>query len=259
MPAWGSLGGGPLSDQQLLDVIAYLRSIQLPANQATQAAHHRDQPRSASPTTPTAARCTAPSQDAATGRRSARRCSTWASTTASPAAPTRAPAATPKGWSIGMPQRVRWRRRPRSEPHQRQRAAHLRHRRRPGGLRHASARSRARATATAAWAAGRCRPGASTPTAAIPPNATDEPGPGDVHRRIRSTAIVDLRAGPVTMSSLHLLAGIDFNTGIRGILVVTLAIVVLPGSVYLLLATNMGSRLGPARGAGRPSSAGAAS
>ena len=37
MPAWGSLGGGPLSDQQLLDVIAYLRSIQLPANTATQA------------------------------------------------------------------------------------------------------------------------------------------------------------------------------------------------------------------------------
>ncbi len=36
MPAWGSLGGGPLSDQQLLDVIAYLRSIQLPANTATQ-------------------------------------------------------------------------------------------------------------------------------------------------------------------------------------------------------------------------------
>lgn len=35
MPAWGSLGGGPLSDQQLLDVIAYLRSIQLPANTAT--------------------------------------------------------------------------------------------------------------------------------------------------------------------------------------------------------------------------------
>ena len=37
MPAWGSLGGGPLSDQQLLDVIAYLRSIQLPANTATEA------------------------------------------------------------------------------------------------------------------------------------------------------------------------------------------------------------------------------
>ena len=42
MPAWGSLGGGPLSDQQLLDVIAYLRSIQLPANTATQALEHRD-------------------------------------------------------------------------------------------------------------------------------------------------------------------------------------------------------------------------
>ena len=46
------------------------------------------------------------------------------------------------------------------------------------------------------------------------------------------------------MSTLHLFAGIDFNTGIRGILVVTLAIVILPGSVYLLLATNMGARLG---------------
>ena len=42
------------------------------------------------------------------------------------------------------------------------------------------------------------------------------------------------------MSTLHLFAGIDFNTGIRGILVVTLAIVILPGSVYLLLATNIG-------------------
>jgi mono/diheme cytochrome c family protein len=34
MPAWGSLGGGPLTDQQLSDVIAYLTSIQLPAEQA---------------------------------------------------------------------------------------------------------------------------------------------------------------------------------------------------------------------------------
>ncbi len=43
---------------------------------------------------------------------------------------------------------------------------------------------------------------------------------------------------------IHILAGIDFNTGIRGILVVTLAVVILPGSVYLLLATNIGARLG---------------
>ena len=43
---------------------------------------------------------------------------------------------------------------------------------------------------------------------------------------------------------IHILAGIDFNTGIRGILVVTLAVVILPGSVYLLLATNTGARLG---------------
>lgn len=34
MPAWGSLGGGPLTDQQLLNVIDYLESIQLPAEEA---------------------------------------------------------------------------------------------------------------------------------------------------------------------------------------------------------------------------------
>ncbi len=34
MPAWGALGGGPLTDQQLDNVIAYLQSIQLPAEEA---------------------------------------------------------------------------------------------------------------------------------------------------------------------------------------------------------------------------------
>ena len=34
MPAWGSLGGGPLTDQQLLNTIDYLESIQLPAEEA---------------------------------------------------------------------------------------------------------------------------------------------------------------------------------------------------------------------------------
>ncbi len=43
---------------------------------------------------------------------------------------------------------------------------------------------------------------------------------------------------------IHVLAGLDFNTGIRGILVVALAVTILPGSVYLLLATNTGARLG---------------
>ena len=32
MPAWGAPGGGPLTDQQLDDIIAYLTSIQLPAD-----------------------------------------------------------------------------------------------------------------------------------------------------------------------------------------------------------------------------------
>jgi mono/diheme cytochrome c family protein len=33
MPAWGSEGGGPLTDQQLTDIVAYLRSVQLPAEE----------------------------------------------------------------------------------------------------------------------------------------------------------------------------------------------------------------------------------
>ncbi len=34
MPAWGAPGGGPLTDQQLDDVIAYLTSIQIPADES---------------------------------------------------------------------------------------------------------------------------------------------------------------------------------------------------------------------------------
>jgi mono/diheme cytochrome c family protein len=34
MPAWGALGGGPLTDQQLDNIITYLYSIQLPADEA---------------------------------------------------------------------------------------------------------------------------------------------------------------------------------------------------------------------------------
>ena len=34
MPAWGAPGGGPLTDQQLDDIVYYLRSIQVPAEEA---------------------------------------------------------------------------------------------------------------------------------------------------------------------------------------------------------------------------------
>jgi mono/diheme cytochrome c family protein len=34
MPAWGAPGGGPLTDQQLDDIVYYLTSIQLPADEA---------------------------------------------------------------------------------------------------------------------------------------------------------------------------------------------------------------------------------
>ena len=37
MPAWGAPGGGPLTEQQIADIIAYLTSIQLPADQSQKA------------------------------------------------------------------------------------------------------------------------------------------------------------------------------------------------------------------------------
>lgn len=46
------------------------------------------------------------------------------------------------------------------------------------------------------------------------------------------------------MHNLSLFAGLAFDPGIRGILVVMVGVVVLPGSVYLIIATNIGSRLG---------------
>ncbi|MEX1217670.1 MAG: hypothetical protein WEA11_04015 [Acidimicrobiales bacterium] len=46
------------------------------------------------------------------------------------------------------------------------------------------------------------------------------------------------------METLQVLAGISFDPGIRGILVVLVGVVVLMGSTYLLLSTNLGSRLG---------------
>ncbi len=46
------------------------------------------------------------------------------------------------------------------------------------------------------------------------------------------------------MHTMNVLAGIAFDPGIRGILVVMVGVVVLMGSTYLILATNLGSRLG---------------
>ncbi len=46
------------------------------------------------------------------------------------------------------------------------------------------------------------------------------------------------------MQTLNLLAGIAYDPTIRGILAVAVGVVVLVGSVYLLLATNTGNRLG---------------
>src|SRR4051794_36010030 len=46
------------------------------------------------------------------------------------------------------------------------------------------------------------------------------------------------------MRSLTLFAGLAFDPGFKGILVVLTGVAVLGGSVYLLLATNTGARLG---------------
>ena len=46
------------------------------------------------------------------------------------------------------------------------------------------------------------------------------------------------------MSAVHLLAGIAWDPQIRGFLAVLVGVVVLLGSVYLLLGTNLGARLG---------------
>jgi hypothetical protein len=46
------------------------------------------------------------------------------------------------------------------------------------------------------------------------------------------------------MQTLHVIAGISWDPGIRGILIVMVGVVVLMGSTYLILGTNIGSRLG---------------
>lgn len=46
------------------------------------------------------------------------------------------------------------------------------------------------------------------------------------------------------LATVNLFAGLAFNPGVRGILVVALAVAVLMGSVYIILATNTGARLG---------------
>ncbi|MDP1792602.1 MAG: hypothetical protein Q8K63_00585, partial [Acidimicrobiales bacterium] len=43
---------------------------------------------------------------------------------------------------------------------------------------------------------------------------------------------------------LNLIAGLAWDPQIRGILIVAVVVVMLPGTVYLLLATNVGARMG---------------
>ena len=86
MPAWGTEGGGPLTTQQIDELIAYIGSIQLTSDEAKAEVEgelrERAGPRARTP------------RSTGTTRPPARRCSTSAWRTASPAAPTPAGAAT---------------------------------------------------------------------------------------------------------------------------------------------------------------------
>src|SRR4029078_11706384 len=53
-----------------------------------------------------------------------------------------------------------------------------------------------------------------------------------------------LRADAVMLGTVHLIAGLSWDPAIRGILSVGVGVVVLIGSVYLLLGTNIGFKLG---------------
>ena len=46
------------------------------------------------------------------------------------------------------------------------------------------------------------------------------------------------------LATVNLFAGLAWNPGVRGILVVSVGVAVLMGSVYIILATNTGARLG---------------
>jgi hypothetical protein len=48
----------------------------------------------------------------------------------------------------------------------------------------------------------------------------------------------------VTVQHVHLIAGLSWDPAIRGILVVLVGVTVLMGSIYLILSTNLGARLG---------------
>ena len=67
--------------------------------------------------------------------------------------------------------------------------------------------------------------------------------PGDHHHRAADDRRLGRRGGR-GVTAVHLLAGIAWDPQIRGFLAVLVGVVVLMGSVYLLLGTNLGARLG---------------
>ena len=115
MSAWGTVGGGPMNDQQIETLIAYLHSIQIPPESClpSRVRGSADRPGPSPGDLPAADQ----DQDRQGGRRRPRRSSStpastprsttrWArrcSTSTSTAGPTAAPAATPQGWSYGEP------------------------------------------------------------------------------------------------------------------------------------------------------------
>ena len=253
MPAWGVKGGGPLNDQQLQNLIDYLE---------IDPAHARRSRRSRSTEKLAEMRKEKKPQDGTldvpdVGHRRARRCSTSATTTASPAAPTPAAAATP-------PAGPTTRRRPTATaPSARRCAAASALARFPGRRSSAqtsrstsSAPAPSRASSTAATArapaacraSARCRPRSTTrsstgevgvePDGALRPrhgrrHATKERGRAD--RRATSGASDHVDLDP---RRHHLGPGLPRHPLVVGRRPRPV------GSVYLMLATNTGCRLG---------------
>jgi hypothetical protein len=65
-----------------------------------------------------------------------------------------------------------------------------------------------------------------------------------VHTALIHTAVSHGALSHGVLSHAGLVAGITWDPFIRGVLIVAAAIVLLPGSVYLVLSTNVGARLG---------------
>ena len=224
MSSWGLEGGGPMNAQQIQTLIEYLKSIQIPREDCSE--EEADDPLCESGHLPaeiqedidTTARQAVEdgtyasygealfNLDLASGAFSCARCHT-------------------RGWSFGDPG-VPGSGRLRVEPHRRLGEHPLPERGRSARVRLDRVGQR-----------DRLRPASAghRPHARLRQHAHRRPDPG--HRRVRARALGDRRSPPTSWPS----AG---SRSSAGSLIVIISVALFCGSIYLLLATNLGARLG---------------